>query len=59
MKIVSSKNSKAIPADDFAPARLAEIQEQMRDMCDADYDEFYKVTSEYGFTKITIPKKRG
>jgi hypothetical protein len=39
-------------------ATLNEIQEQMRDMCLPHYDEFYKVTTERGFTKITIPKTR-
>lgn len=44
--------------------KLAEIQDQMREMClprdkaAAQYDEFYKVKSEYGFIKITIPQKR-
>ena len=37
-------------------AVLEQIQEQMRDMCVPHYDEFYKVTTERGFTKITIPK---
>lgn len=37
-------------------AMLRQIQEQMRDMCSRHYDEFYKVTTERGFTKITIPK---
>ncbi len=39
-------------------ALLQQIQEQMRDMCNPQYDEFYKVTTERGFTKITIPKNR-
>lgn len=39
-------------------ATLQEIQEQMRDMCHTHYDEFYRVTTERGFMKITIPKKR-
>lgn len=39
-------------------ATLQEIQEQMRDMCESHYDEFYRVTTEHGFTKITIPKRR-
>lgn len=39
-------------------ALLREIQEQMRDMCNPHYNEFYKVTTERGFTKITIPKSR-
>ena len=37
---------------------LKQIQEQMRDMCVPHYDEFYKVTTERGFTKITIPKSK-
>ena len=41
-----------------AMSRLEEIQQQMRDLCQPHYDEFYKVTTERGFTKITIPKKR-
>jgi hypothetical protein len=39
---------------------LAEIQQQMTDVCTpksgAHYDEFYKVTTERGFTRITLPK---
>ncbi|MBI1215292.1 MAG: hypothetical protein GC185_05665 [Alphaproteobacteria bacterium] len=51
--------------------RLEEIQQQMNDMGiggigkpaaatkpAAPYDEFYKATTERGFTKITIPKTR-
>ncbi len=41
-----------------AVATLQEIQEQMRDMCSPQYDEFYRVTTERGFTKITIPKRK-
>lgn len=45
---------------DTAAARLAEIQQQMFDLCapksGAQYDEFYKVTTERGFTRITLPK---
>lgn len=36
---------------------LQAIQEQMREMCRPQYDEFHRVTTEHGFTKITIPKK--
>jgi hypothetical protein len=43
-----------------AAERLAEIQQQMFDLCapqsGAQYDEFYKVTTERGFTCITLPK---
>lgn len=42
---------------------LSDIQEQMRDLCHpktgAQYDEFYKVTTEHGFTRITLPKGKG
>lgn len=46
--------------------KLAEIQDQMRELClpqdrgtvTEPYDEFYKVKSEYGFIKITIPQKQ-
>ncbi len=45
--------------------KLAEIQDQMRELCApqnivtaAHYDEFYKVKQEHGFIKITIPQKR-
>jgi hypothetical protein len=37
---------------------LRQIQEQMRDICQPHYHEFHKVTTEHGFTKITIPGKR-
>ncbi|MDY0008225.1 MAG: hypothetical protein RBS08_00835 [Bdellovibrionales bacterium] len=40
--------------------RLAEIQKQVFDLCapksGAQYDEFYKVTTERGFTRITLPR---
>ncbi len=43
-----------------ATERLSEIQQQMFDLCTpksgAQYDEFYKVTTERGFTRITLPK---
>lgn len=39
-------------------AVLEQIQEQMRDVCTRHYDEFYRVTTERGFTKITIPKNK-
>lgn len=43
-----------------AQETLSEIQQHMRDMCQpkagAQYDEFYKVTTERGFTRITVPK---
>jgi len=46
-----------------AAERLAEIQQQMFDLCapqsGAQYDEFYKVTTERGFTCITLPKGKG
>lgn len=54
MKIISQKN---IPQQ-AAVEKLDEIQQQMRDMCQPHYDEFYKVTTQHGFVKITIPKNR-
>lgn len=36
---------------------LETIQEQMREMCRPHYDEFHRVTTERGFTKITLPSK--
>lgn len=48
------------PQNSNADTRLAEIQQQMTDVCTpksgAQYDEFYKVTTERGFTRITLPK---
>jgi hypothetical protein len=38
--------------------RLAEIQEQMRELCEPHYDEYHRVTTEHGFTKITIPQQK-
>lgn len=38
--------------------RLDEIQQQVRDICQPQYHEYYKVTTERGFTKITIPKRK-
>lgn len=52
MKKVSSRKV----ASPETAAKLQEIQEQMRDVCKPYYDEFYRVTTERGFTKITIPK---
>lgn len=47
-------------ASETTAARLAEIQQQIFDVCapksGAQYDEFYKVTTERGFTCITLPK---
>ncbi len=42
----------------IAAGRINEIQQQMRDICRPQYDEYYKVTTEHGFTKITLPKKK-
>lgn len=49
---------KEIQGNAANAALLSQIQEQMRDMCNPHYDEFYKVTTERGFTKITIPKSK-
>jgi hypothetical protein len=52
-------NMQAAPGSTTA-ARLAEIQQQIFDLCapssGAQYDEFYRVTTERGFTRITLPK---
>lgn len=40
-----------------ALARLDEIQQDMRTMCEPRYDEFHKMQVANGFVKITIPKK--
>lgn len=37
---------------------LEELQQQMREMCRPHYDEFHRVTTEHGFTRITIPKTK-
>lgn len=56
MKQVTRKSASG----ETAAARLAEIQQQLFDLCapqsGAQYDEFYKVTTERGFTRITLPK---
>ena len=39
-------------------ARLGQIQQQMRDICQPGYHEYHRVTVERGFTKITIPKSK-
>jgi hypothetical protein len=49
---------KEITGNAANAALLRQIQEQMRDVCNPQYDEFYKVTTERGFTKITIPKSK-
>jgi len=49
----------AMTAASSKTARLGEIQQQMREICaPVQYDEYYKVTTERGFTKITIPKTK-
>lgn len=40
-----------------ALARLEEIQQDMRTMCEPHYDVFHKMHVERGFVTITIPKK--
>lgn len=55
MRRISAK--KAVSAEN--KARIEEIHQQMQDICEPHYDEFYRVTTEYGFTKITLPKRRG
>lgn len=52
------KVTAKIASNPAAVAMLQEIQEQMRDVCEPHYDEFYRVTTERGFTKITIPKRK-
>ena len=49
---------RTMPTNPATIAVLEQIQEQMRDMCNPHYNEFYKVTTERGFTKITIPKSK-
>ena len=46
------------PTNPATIAVLEQIQEQVRDVCQPHYDEFYRVTTERGFTKITIPKTK-
>jgi hypothetical protein len=49
------KNTTALsPA---AVARLDEIQQNMRTLCEPMYDEFHKLRVKNGFATITIPKK--
>ncbi len=40
-----------------ALARMDEIQQNMRTMCEPHYDEFHKMQIARGFVTITIPKK--
>lgn len=49
---------KPFAANSTALQRLEQIQEQMRDMCQPQYHEYYRVTTERGFTRITIPKAK-
>jgi len=49
---------RTMPTNPSTIAVLEQIQEQMRDMCNPHYNEFYRVTTERGFTKITIPKAK-
>lgn len=50
--------NKPFAANSTALQRLEQIQEQMRDMCQPHYHEYYRVTTERGFTRITIPKTK-
>lgn len=52
---IATKQATASPA---AIDRLTEIQEQMQDICRPHYHEYYKVVTERGFVKITIPKSK-
>lgn len=49
---------RSITTNPATIAVLEQIQEQMRELCQPHYDEFYRVTTERGFTKITIPKTK-
>lgn len=50
---------RQMPTNPATIAVLEQLQEQMRDVCyPHHYDEFYRVTTERGFTKITIPKTK-
>jgi hypothetical protein len=50
---------RQMPTNPATIAVLEQLQEQMRDVCHPhQYDEFYRVTTERGFTKITIPKTK-
>jgi hypothetical protein len=49
---------KPFAANSTALQKLEQIQEQMRDMCAPQYHEYYRVTTERGFTRITIPKAK-
>jgi hypothetical protein len=52
------KVTAKIAGNPEAVAMLRKIQDQMRDICEPHYDEFYRVTTERGFTKITLPKRK-
>jgi len=53
----------ALQTSASAQETLSDIQDNMRELCQpkagAYYDEFYKVTTERGFTRITVPKGKG
>lgn len=55
------KQQSQLAANDATPpatlARLDEIQQNMRTLCDPHYDEFHKTRVEHGFVTITIPRK--
>ena len=52
------KTTAETAASPTAQFRLAEIQQQMREICQPPHrpGEFYQVTSERGFVKITLPQ---
>lgn len=58
MKAVKSTTAASPTAvSPTALARLEEIQQDMRTMCQPHYDEFHRMQVANGFVKITIPKK--
>lgn len=56
MKFIQSIESAGKSADAYQT--MSQLQEQMRDVCHPQYNEFYKVTHERGFVGITIPKNK-
>jgi|GEM_PF-1246968 len=56
MKFIQSVENAVNSVDAFQT--MSQLQEQMRDVCQPQYDEFYKVTHERGFVGITIPKNK-
>lgn len=50
--------AKKIITNPATLSKLADIQSRLRQATETGYHEYYRVVTDRGFTKITLPKKR-